>query len=240
MIISSQLEKVGRAEALRAGHRERGQLEWKTNKKACLGWKGCDCRRGTWRRLPAVLNTFEHDSGDIQALLSRSIIHRYVLNIHCCGCHCSCCCWRRAAIEVAFFGENVFRMTEPLQPKSSESQSRVATCFVVYFSHGIFHPVRPLFFSKNIFWVRYRVLQVRGLRNINGMSLPGHASLLLSSHWTVHSTQGHQQYPQCPFWFFILKRYKFAGHRQWDRKINSRYKIQVGNSNASEPGTTAQ
>ena len=103
MIISSQLEKVGRSEALRAGHRERGQLEWKTNKKACLGWKGRDCRRGTWRRLPAVLKTFEHDSGDIQALRSRSIMHRYVLNIHCCGCHCSCC-WRRATIEVAFFG----------------------------------------------------------------------------------------------------------------------------------------
>ena len=34
----------------------------------------------------------------------------------------------------------------------------------------------------------------------------------------VLSTQRHQQYPQCPSWFFILERYKFCDHRQWDRE----------------------
>ena len=38
---------------------------------------------------------------------------------------------------------------------------------------------------------------------------------------TVISTQRHQQYPQCPSWFFILERYKFCGHRQWDRKTKA-------------------
>ena len=34
----------------------------------------------------------------------------------------------------------------------------------------------------------------------------------------VLSTQWHQQYPQCLSWFFIVVRYKFCGHRQWDRE----------------------
>ena len=35
-------------------------------------------RQGIWRGLPAVLNTLEHDSGDIKALRSQSI-YSYVL-----------------------------------------------------------------------------------------------------------------------------------------------------------------
>ena len=44
---------------------------------------------------------------------------------------------------------------------------------------------------------------------------------VLSSHWTVLSTQRHQQYPQCPCWFFVLKRYKFCGNRLRQRKTKT-------------------
>ena len=36
--------------------------------------------------------------------------------------------------------------------------------------------------------------------------IPHITCVLLSSHYTVLSTQRHQQYPQCPSWFFILER----------------------------------
>ena len=43
--------------------------------------------------------------------------------------------------------------------------------------------------------------------------------LLSSSHQTVLSTQRHhQQYTQCPSWFFILERYDLCGHRLSNRE----------------------
>ena len=56
-------------------------------------------------------------------------------------------------------------MTGLLDQKSSEFQSCIAICVVVYLGHGIVHRVPLIFSSKIIFLVRYRAPQVRSLRN---------------------------------------------------------------------------
>ena len=73
---------------LRAGHRRKGSTRSERPKrKHALCWYGRDCRRGTWRGLPAALKTLEHDSGDMKALWSQSI-YRYVPpgTVHCRQC----------------------------------------------------------------------------------------------------------------------------------------------------------
>ena len=64
---------------LRAGHRRKGSnRSGRRKRKHALGWYSRHCRRDIWRGLPAVLETLEHDSGDLKALWSQSI-YRYVL-----------------------------------------------------------------------------------------------------------------------------------------------------------------
>ena len=68
------------------------------------------------------------------------------------------------------------------------------------------------------------------------------AFILLSSHYTVLSTQ-HQQYPRCPSWLFILERY-FEVQILWSQTVRQRKtkrpRIKVGKSSARVPGTRAQ
>ena len=59
---------------------------------------------------------------------------------------------RRATIEVAVFGRNIFSVTGLLNPKSFEIKSCVEIFFVVCLSHGIFHRVANLFSSEICFW----------------------------------------------------------------------------------------
>ena len=59
--------------------------------------------------------------------------------------------------------------------------------------------------------------------------------MLLSSHYTVLSTQRHQQYPQCPSWFFMLEIYKFCGYRQWESftRVTRSYLLAMGTTQIS-------
>ena len=64
---------------------------------------------------------------------------------------------RRATIQVAVFGQNVFWVTGPLNPKLFEFKSCVAIFFGVYPSYGFVHQVSVhqvsiLFSSKISFW----------------------------------------------------------------------------------------
>ena len=64
---------------LRAGHRTKGSTPSERRKgKHALVWYGRDCRRGIWHGLPAVLQTLDHDSGDVKQG-SVVTMHIYVL-----------------------------------------------------------------------------------------------------------------------------------------------------------------
>ena len=64
--------------------------------------------------------------------------------------------------------------------------------------------------AKNCRWLKSTWFQCGGLDFIVG--------IFLDMKPSVRSTQRHQQYPQCPSWFFIVERYKFCGHTVRQRK----------------------
>ena len=73
---------------------------------------------------------------------------------------------------IPFFGENGFRLTELLNPKSSENTPHLfCMILVVYLGRGIFHPVYiyiSVFFSpksKSVFGLRRTYLNLPKLRN---------------------------------------------------------------------------